>query len=305
MAGILLAAAVVYVLEKADKRIKTVEKAKELFEYTLLATIPDFGKAIKAVGSGVQTTERRRLALPVIERSHSSIHESYRMLYANLTFLNSAQALQVIAVTSSVPGEGRSTTCANLAVVMAQVGYRVLIIDADLRRPSQHQIWQISNEAGLMNAMSGQGNLREIPTQRVMDNLYVLTSGVLNVSSHAFIDSRIIGALINQCRNEYDYVIFDTPPLAVTVDAHILGKIADGLLLVTRPSLADAANSRFAKESLDKSGQNILGIVVNGILPENEFHSYYVRSDFEQSGFRETTAHRRNWLGNLRFFRRS
>ena len=274
MAGILLAAAVVYLLEMVDKKIRTVEKAKELFEYTLLATIPDFSKANRAVDSAVQTTSERRLVLPVMERFHSSIRESYRMLHANLTFLNSEKALQVIVVTSSVASEGKSTTCANLAAVMAQLGYRVLIIDADLRCPSQHQIWQISNEAGLTNTIAEQGNLSETPIQRVMDNLYVLSSGVVNTNSPVFIDSRSIAALIKQSRNNYDYVIFDTPALAVAADAHILGKVADGVLLVTRPSIADSISSKLAKKNLDQSGQNILGIVVNAVIPESEPNNY-------------------------------
>jgi capsular exopolysaccharide synthesis family protein len=308
MAGILLAASVVYLLEKVDKRIKTVEKAKELFEYTLLATIPEFSKATKAANSAVQTTVERRLAVPVIESFHSSIRESYRMLHANLTFLNSDKALQVIVVTSSVPREGRSTTCANLAAVMAQVGYRVLIIDADLRCPSQHQIWQISNEVGLMDVIDRRGNLNETVIQKVMNNLYILTAGVMNSNSPVFIDSRSMTAFIERHRSEYDYVIFDTPSLAVAADAHILGKIADGVLLVTRPSIADSINSKLAKQSLDQSSQNILGIVVNGVVPENEFHSYhyYTGGSEQETGSREVTPHtRRNWLDILGLFRRS
>jgi Mrp family chromosome partitioning ATPase len=92
--------------------------------------------------------------------------------------LNSDKALKVIVVTSSVPKEGKSTTCANLAAVMAQLGYSVLIIDADLRRPSQHLIWQIPNEVGLMNVIAEQSNLSETVIQRVMNNLYVLTAGL-------------------------------------------------------------------------------------------------------------------------------
>ena len=107
-----------------------------------------------------------------------------------------------------------------------------------------------------------------------MDNLYVLSSGVVNTNSPVFIDSRSIAALIKQSRNNYDYVIFDTPALAVAADAHILGKVADGVLLVTRPSIADSISSKLAKKNLDQSGQNILGIVVNAVIPESEPNNY-------------------------------
>ena len=304
LAGILLSAAVVYLLEKIDKRIKSVEQVRELFEYTLLATIPDFSKTNRSVNA-IATSDQRRLAIPVLERSHSSITESYRMLHANLTFFNSEKVMQVIVVTSSVPKEGKSTTCANLAAVIANLGYRVLIIDADLRRPSQHEIWQIPNDAGLKNFIAARGDLSSPVIQKVMNNLYVLSSG-LNTSSPEFIDSRSMAALIKQCRNKYDYVIFDTPPLAVTADAHILGKIADGVMVVTRPRIADSINSKHAKESLDRSGQNIIGIVVNGVNSEKEFHRYqdYAVAGHEESGSRHASNRKRNWLDNSRFFRR-
>ncbi len=279
LAGILLAAAIVYVFEVRDKKIKTVKEARELFEYSLLGTIPVFGKTSRSVDSVGQISESRRLALPVIESPRSSISESYRRLQVNLKFLRSDNALKVIVVTSSVPKEGKSTTCANLAAITAQLGYSVLIIDADMVRPSQHQIWQIPNEVGLMNVIAGQFDLSGTVIQKVMKNLDILTAGTSTSNPPVLLDSRSMAALIEQCKNKYDYVFIDTPPLAIAADAPILGKIADGVLIVTRPGLADAINSKFAKEYLDQSGQNILGIVVNGVLTENEPHSYYHHKD--------------------------
>ncbi len=307
LAGILLAAATIYILELLDKKIKTVKEARELFEYALLATIPVFSKTTKAVDSVVQTSQAERWALPVIEKPLSSVSESYRMLQANLTFLNSDKLLKVIVVTSSVPKEGKSTTCANLAAVMAQLGYSVLIVDADLRRPSQHQIWQIPNEVGLMNVIAGNSNVSDTVIQRVMNNLHVLTAGVLASNSRVLLDSRSMIRLIEQSPKRYDYVIIDTPPLAVSADACILGKMADGVLLVTRPGLADSVNSKVSKEYLDQSGQNILGIVINGVIPENELYnySYHEAELHEESGSRELTSFkRRSWLNNLKFLKR-
>lgn len=296
LAGILLAAAVVYLLEKIDKRIKTVEQVRELFEYKLLATIPKFSKNYaQAIAAG-----ENRASIPVLERPSSAISESFRMLHANLTFFNSEKVMQVIVVTSSVPKEGKSTTVANLAAVMANLGYRVLVIDADLRRPSQHEIWQIPNEAGLKDFIAARGDISSPIIQKVMNNLYVLSAGTMNSSSPVFIDSRSMATLIKQYRNKYDYVIFDTPPLAATADAHILGKIADGVMVVTRPSIADSINSKQAKESLDRAGQNIVGIVVNGVIPDKEFQGY---REYAIAGNGESSS-RHRWLDNLRFFRR-
>ena len=274
LAGLLIAAGVVYVLEVTDKKIKTVKEAKDIFKYPVLGAIPAFGKKTRTVVSIDRTSEASRLALPVIERPRSSISESYRLLQANLNS-NSDKTLKVIVVTSSVPKEGKSTTCANLAVVMAQLNYSVLIIDADIRHPSQHNIWQISNKVGLMNVIAAQSSLSGTALQRVMKNLDVLTAGVSTSDSDVFVDSRKIATLIEQCPNKYDYVIIDTPSLATAADASLLGKMADGLVIVTRLGLADSIKSKFAKEYLDQSDLNILGIVVNGVRPENEPYSYY------------------------------
>lgn len=302
LAGILLASGVIYLLDKLDKRIKTVDEAKELFEYTLLATIPDFSKVASAVNALV-TSNDRRLVQPAIAVSHPSISESYRLLHANLTFLKSERVLQTIVIASSVAKEGKSTTCANLATVIAHLGYRVLIVDADIYCPSQHLIWQIPNQAGLLNVLAARGDISSSDLiQRVTNNLYVLTAGVLN-STPVYIDARSMTTLMEQFRSQYDYVIFDTPPLAATADAHILGRIADGVLLVTRPSIADAVSSKLAKESLDRCGHNILGIVVNAVRSENQ--PYRNNSANNESVYRANgLAASRRWLDRLIRFNR-
>jgi len=308
IAGILIAIAFVYMLEVRDKKIKTVKEARELFEYTLLGTIPVFDETYSSVDSVNRTSKQRGLALPVIEMPRSSISESYRMIQSNLKCLNSDKVSEVIVVTSSVPKEGKSTTCANLAAVMAQLGYSVLIIDADIHRPSQHQIWQISNQVGLIDIIAKQGELGRAVIQRVMKNLDVLTAGVSNSKPHVFLNHRSMADLIKHYPNQYDYVLIDTPPLTIAADAAILGNIADGVILVTRPGLADSINSKLAKEYLDRSGQNILGIVVNGVIPENEPYSYHFeeRAYEEKLGFRKPTPiKKKNWLDKLRLFKSS
>ena len=302
LAGILLASGVVYLLDKLDKRIKTVDEAKELFEYTLLATIPDFSKIASAVNAYV-TSNDRKLVQPAIAVSHPSISESYRLLHANLTFLKSERVLQTIVIASSVAKEGKSTTCANLATVMAHLGYRVLIVDADLYCPSQHLIWQIPNQAGLLNVLAARGDINSSDLiQRVTNNLHVLTAGVLN-STPVYIDARSMTALMEQFRPQYDYIIFDTPPIAATADAHILGRIADGVLLVTRPSIADAVSSKLAKESLDRCGHNILGIVVNAVRSENQPYRNNLANN--ESVYRANgLATSRSWLDRLKRFNR-
>jgi capsular exopolysaccharide synthesis family protein len=295
LAGILLAAAVVYILELSDKKIKTIIEARKLFEYNLLGTIPVFSKTTTTVEANGQTSEQRKLLLPMIQNPCSPISESYRRLQANLKFVNSDQPLKVIVVTSAVPKEGKSTTCANLAVAMAELGHKTLIIDADMRCPSQHKFWQISNTVGLSNVIAGQDDLSGTLIHSVMKNLDVLTSGSLPPNQVVLLDSQRLTALIEECRHQYDSVFIDTPPLAIAADAPILGKMADGVLLVTRPGIADFTSSKSAKEYLEQSGQNVLGLVVNAVIPENEASSYfyYYSAEYNQKlDSKELASHR-------------
>ncbi len=298
LAGILLAAGVVYLLEVADKKIRTVKEVRKLFEYRLLGTIPLFSKTTSAVNSNDQTFEQRRMLLPVVKSPRSSISENYRMIQANLKTLNSDKTLKVVVVTSSVPKEGKSTTCANLAAAMAQLGQSVLIIDADLRNPTQHLFWEISNTVGLSNVLSEEPNLDRSIIQRVMENLDVLPTGILPPNPCVLIDSRRMVTFLEKCSNYYNYVFIDTPPLTVAAEAQILGKMADGVVLVTRPGVLDATSSKFAKEYLDQCDQNILGIVVNGVLPENEPDGRYYHTHVNPE-------QKKNWLDNLKFIKRA
>lgn len=296
LAGVLIAGSFIYLLEAADKKIRTVQEARSLFEYTLLGTIPAFNK------KGVQ--------LPVILQPRSFISESYWILQSNLKFLNADNASKVIVVTSSVPKEGKSTICANLAASMAQLGHKVLIIDADMHFPLQHQLWEVVNTKGLSDIVNEDINQKENVFHKLIENLYLITSGTLPPNPLLVADSRNMSIFLKECALKYDYVFIDTPALAVAADANILGRKADGVVIVTRPGVADSASSKLAKDYLDQSGQNVLGIVINGVIPGNEPQSslvhYYAQVYNGNSSLRRLDANReKNWLDNLKFIKRS
>jgi capsular exopolysaccharide synthesis family protein len=271
LAGILLAIATIFILEVSDTSIKTLKQARELFGYTLLGSIPYFGKK---VSHRRKNQELSIPELPVVNIPRSPISEAYRMLQANLKFLSSDKALKVIVVTSSVPKEGKSTVSANLAAAMAQLGRRVLLVDADMRHPLQHHIWELTNAAGLSDVIVGQAEF-ESTVKEVMPKLDVLSAGVIPPNPMALLDSKRMASLIDYFAEHYDFVIIDAPPLVLAADAVTLGKITDGVLLVTRPGVVDSTSAAAAKESLERSGQNVLGLVVNGVILENESDSYF------------------------------
>ncbi len=279
--GMLVSLATMYLLESQDKSIKTIDEARELTGLTLLGVIPDFSKPKKSIFSK-QDSETPYPTLMVRDAPRSPISEAFRMLRANLKFMSADKELKVIVVTSSVPQEGKSTVAANLATSMAQMERKVLLIDGDLHRPSQHHIWELSNTEGLSNVIVGQVEVMKA-IKKGMDNLDVITCGSVPPSPASLLDSKRMASLIDSFRAYYDYVIIDAPSLNIAADAATLGQMGDGVLLVVRPGVVDSVNAAFACEMLEKSGQNVLGQVVNGVIPKNERHiNYYFKEEYPE-----------------------
>ncbi len=272
--GLMAGAGVALLQETLDTRVKTVKDIRSLYPYVLLGSIPLLAPAKSATWSkSTLGIDQPQLVMRDLPRSMGS--EAYRMLLANLKFVRSDAPLQVIALTSSVPGEGKSTTVANLALAMAELGARVLVIDADLRRPSQHYLWERPNRLGLSNVLVESGGLSSALIRNEVEGLDVLTAGVLPPNPVALLDSQRMRSLLEDLKAQYDYVLIDTPPLVAAADALILGKMVDGMVLVARPDVLNRAAGTMARESLHQSNQPVVGMVVNGVIPENEADSYY------------------------------
>lgn len=281
--GGILALSLALVLEALDKSIKNAEEAKKVFGYPLLGIIPNTGKSQKSVAKSGET------AVPEIafrKSPRSPINDLYWMLQANLKFLRSDKQLQVIAVTSALPKEGKSTISANLSVAMAQAGHKVLLIDADLHFPIQHRIWGLGNELGLSHVIVGQAE-SETVLRSVMPNLDVLSAGVVPPNPIVIIDSQRMASLIEKCAQNYEFVIIDAPPLNAATDTRALARMVDGILLVVRPSVIDLKAASVAKEILQQPGQNILGMVVNGVTPDKSYRGYYYLQDYYSDRERE------------------
>lgn len=270
--GLLLAIAMAFATDLVDRSIKTVKEAKEAFKHTLLGVIPlaKERKGYLLPGHSVCPTPR------VISRDlpASPVVDAYQMLQANLKFLSSDKKLKQVVVTSSVAQEGKSEVAANLAMAIAQVGQRVLLVDADMRNPVQHHVWNLNNTIGLSNVLVEQTTL-DLVIQSVDTNLDVLPAGVLPPNPVALLNSNRMAALCDRLATNYDFILFDTPPLAGTADAAVLGQLTDGILLVARPNVVSFANAKAAQEFLAQSGQQVLGFVVNGVDMKVEPDSYF------------------------------
>jgi capsular exopolysaccharide synthesis family protein len=274
--GAILAWGVAWLLEQLDKTARTPEAVKKLLDYPTLGTIPEFPKALQ-----------EELNRPVMIQydPHSPISEAFRILYTNLRFVQSERPLRAIALSSAIMKEGKSTTAANLAATCAELGRRVLLIDCDLRNPSQHKVWQLPNEGGMLSLLQKKAEIADVARQ-VMPNLDVIVAGGVNRNPIALLDSSQMAAAIAYGSQNYDLVIIDTPPLTVAADATILGKLVDGLLFVVRPSRVNVFSLESSRDLLEQSNQKVLGMVFNGISPGDTYgYSYkypYVYGSYGQ-----------------------
>lgn len=209
----------------------------------------------------------------------SPISEQYRTIRTNLEFTSVDEELRSMLVTSSGPGEGKSMTTANLAVVYAQQGKKVLLIDADLRKPTVHYTFRLDNLRGLSNILIGEMRLEDATVSSDIDNLDIVTCGPIPPNPSELLGSRMMGTLLEQALTLYDMVIFDTPPVLAVTDAQILANIVDGALLVVRSAETEYEEAIKAKEALQPAKGKLLGVILNDREKGDTNNYYYYGTD--------------------------
>jgi len=205
----------------------------------------------------------------------SPIAEQYRTIRTNIDFSLADRNLRSLVVTSSGPGEGKSMTTANLAVVMAQQGRKVLLVDADLRKPTVHYTFRLINTEGLSNLLTKRAKLTDVITKTDVDNLYVITSGPIPPNPAELLSSRAMHELMTEALGIFDIIIFDTPPVLAVTDAQILSSQVDGTVLVVASGKTEKDAALEAKDLLQKSQARILGVVLNRQPIKNSRYYYY------------------------------
>lgn len=212
----------------------------------------------------------------IVEQEPKSIAaESYRTLRTNIQYSSFDKPYQIIVVTSSEPGEGKSTTSGNLALCLAQGDKRVILIDCDLRKPSIHKKFKISNIVGLSDVIIGKEEL-STAVHRHNKNLIVLTSGKIPPNPSEMLSSKAMSKLLEGLKKEFDYIILDTPPVQAVTDSQILSTKADGTILVVRAERTKKEAVNNAVSLLRKVNANIIGTVLNGLSTDrNKYYYYY------------------------------
>jgi len=223
----------------------------------------------------VARTEQQTLQLIAQVSPKSAITEMYRGLRTNLDFASVDAKVKRILVTSSLPGEGKTTTACNLAVVEAQAGRRTLLLDADLRKPMVHRNFSASNAKGLTSVLIRQCSVEDAIQKTAVENLEILCSGPIPPNPLEMLGSQAMRSLLDQFAATYDVLIVDSPPVLSVADAKVLASELDGVLYVVGSGIVSRSALRKAKESLAVSGVRVLGAVFNNKRMTKAERQYY------------------------------
>jgi capsular exopolysaccharide synthesis family protein len=210
-----------------------------------------------------------------VTNPRSPISESYRALRTNIEFSSIDEQLQVLMVSSAGPGEGKSTTITNLAVTFAQSEKRVVLVDADLRKPTAHHTFSISNRYGLSSVISQQCSLEEAIQMSDIPNLDVITSGAIPPNPAEMMNSKRMTLIIEKLRQMYDIILIDTPPLLAVTDAQIVATKSDGVILVVDQGKVKREIASKAVKNLESVNARILGVVLNNVKRKANEEAYY------------------------------
>lgn len=220
-----------------------------------------------------RSTNRRQLI--TLTNPRSPVSESYRTLRTNIEFTSIDEKLQVMMVTSAGPGEGKSTTIANLAVTFSQADRKVILVDADLRKPTAHKTFFLSNRWGLSSVIAQKCSLQESIQDTDVPNLSVLTAGPIPPNPAEIMASKRMTALIEELRGLYDIVLIDSPPLLAVTDAQIISTKSDGVVMVIDQGSVKREIAKKAIDNLHHVNARILGVVLNNVKRKASEESYY------------------------------
>jgi capsular exopolysaccharide synthesis family protein len=212
------------------------------------------------------------------EQTKSPIAEAYRTLRTNIQFSKADSELKILLFTSSGPGEGKSTTVANTAVTLAYSGKQVIIVDCDLRKPVQHQIFGLQN-IGVTNILADGQIISSLIQDTDVKNLRVLPSGPIPPNPSELLGSIKMQQMLNNLKVQADYLIIDSPPVVAVTDACVLASKMDGIILVLDSGVVRPEMAKRAKELLENAKGHILGVILNRIQIEDSYAQYYYYYD--------------------------
>ncbi len=269
-----------FLLEGIDNTVRTTEQAQMISGLASLGMIPLGSKSARDGPNSkrlVIATSKEAVELVTQVRPQSQMAESYRALRTSLLLSNLGAPPRVVMVTSALPQEGKTTTSINSAVVLAQKGVRVLLIDADLRRPSIHKTLGMGPHSGLSNVLTGSATLEDAITRSaILPNLFVLTAGTPPPNPAELLASTNMRDVLAQLREQYDHIVIDTPPSLSVTDAVVLSPRADAVVLVIRSGQTTKQALRRSRDILTQVNAKVVGVLLNAVdLSSPDYYYYY------------------------------
>jgi len=280
-AGI-ITSAIYILLAVLDVRIRSEKDITDRYDAAVLGTVPEQIAAYEQITgnkNGVLKKSKRRSTTihnPIIsDTTPFSLIEAYNKICVNIRFSVSQEKRRVIGITSAIPGEFKSTTASNLAISIALSGAHVLLVDADMRKPTLHNCMRVPNECGLSNILAGFCDVGDALYENLKPNLGFLPSGLIPPNPVTLLGSDRAKKLFSTLGAEYDYVIIDLPPINLVSDAALLSQYATGMLMIMRAGKCSTTSVDAAMRSLDIAKANVLGIIMTGAeISQSPYGSY-------------------------------
>jgi tyrosine-protein kinase Etk/Wzc len=286
--GLGLGLGLTFLFEYMDHTVRTIEDVERI-GVTVLGSIPMIKEeeavkrakllpaSIAGKNGSLDAPEARRMISRLITHfaPKSPISEAYRTFRTNIQYTKLDRELKALLVTSPGPGEGKSTSVANLAITMAQMGSKALLIDSDLRRPVLHSIFNIDRRIGLSNVLVGRATIEEAAQTTEIDNLFVMPCGTLPPNPSELLGSSAMKSTLDELKRKFDIVLFDSPPIIAVTDAAVLSSQLDGVILVIKSGQTDREATFRAYTLLKNVKTRILGALLNGVHVESMYGSYY------------------------------
>ncbi|PYS90039.1 MAG: hypothetical protein DMF62_05805 [Acidobacteria bacterium] len=284
-------------LEYLDDTINTTEEVENLLQLPALTAIPTIDSIPKRklllVGGKGEEVEEDRLnsELLIFADPRSSLSESYRQLRTSILLSTAGHAPKSLLITSSLPSEGKTTTATNTAISLGQTGAKVLIIDADMRRPRLHSVFNVSNNQGISTVLSS-----ELSTKEILDvinydertKVSVMTSGPIPPNPAELIGSEQMVGLLKTLQSEFTHVVIDSPPITSFTDGVLLASLVDGVILVVHSGKSSRQVVRRARQLLIDVRAKVLGVVLNNVNLNSQDNYYYYQSYYYRNNYRHT-----------------
>jgi succinoglycan biosynthesis transport protein ExoP len=316
LVGLGLGLGTVFLVEYLDRTVKTADDVDRILGLPVLAVVPDLSHGAdayfhnhygydrkghrkkvprpKSHGNHRDNPEAVRVRIELVshQRPRLAVSESYRSLRTAL-LLSTANRLKSIVITSAIPGEGKTTTAVNLAVVLAQLGRNVLLVDTDLRKPRLHEIFGVSNRVGLVNFLTGSADDASIIIRSSIPNLHLVPAGPTPPNPSELLSSERMMDFAAVAYQRFDYIVFDSPPALPVTDATVLGAMSDGIVLCVGSGMVVREDARACRQRLQLSSVRVLGVALNLFREDpgrygKRYHAYqkYLDEAAEGAGVR-------------------